>query len=737
MKEAAVILAVSILIQLVAAYIALTLIRITGRLKAWLLISSALVVMCVRQSITLYRLSTGLMPEPPDLSAECATLLISALMLAGIKGISPVFLLVKSMADRLRESETLFRSLADTTSAAIVIYKGNHFQYVNHAAQHICGCSTEDILGMSCCDMVHPEHKEQLKQQGFAALEGISTPKRHEFKIITKAGTERWIDLAATTIEFAGLPSTLATAIDVTERKLAEVTLRESEIKYRQLVENANSVILNMNMRGEITFLNTFAQDFFGYTEREIHGRSALGTIIPEVDSAGRDMRAFFKDLLRFRHRYRHSENENMRKSGERVLISWANRILSDEKGIPSQFLCIGNDVTQVRSLEEQVRQSQKLEVVGRLAGGIAHDFNNILGVITGYSELALMDMPSEDPHRENIETVRQAAKRAASLTRQLLAFSRKQVLEPAVLNLNFIIQQLEKMLRRLIGEDIDLATTLDPRLAPVKVDPSQIEQVILNLAVNARDAMPRGGKLTIETANVDLDESYTAKHVGAIPGPHVMLAVSDTGMGMNENVLTHIFEPFFTTKEQGVGTGLGLATVYGIVKQSGGNIWVYSEEGRGTTFKIYIPRHKSEAALHDRVPFTEDSTVVPGGSETILLVEDDETLRSSVTQVLKKYGYSTLEATSSDDAIRISETNMGTIHLLLTDVVMPGMSGRELAERLTRQRPEIRILFMSGYTDDAIIHHGVLESGMAFIQKPFTIENLMKKIRRVMEKRP
>lgn len=386
-----------------------------------------------------------------------------------------------------------------------------------------------------------------------------------------------------------------------------------------------------------------------------------------------------------------------------------------------------------LRESQEQLRQSQKLEGIGQLAGGIAHDFNNLLTVINGFTALAMKDLPPDGLIRSNLEEVKKAGERASALTRQLLAFSRKQVLQPEVLNLDSVVVEMEKMLRRVIGENIDLRAVLEPQLGNVKADPGQIEQIILNLIVNARDSMPNGGKVTIETDNVYLDEEYAKHHLGAHPGHYVMLAVSDTGTGMDEKTRARIFEPFFTTKELGKGTGLGLSTIYGIVKQSGGNIWVYSEVGRGTTFKIYLPRVDEAAQECRRISAAEESV---RGTETILLVEDEDMVRKLTQQILKASGYRVLEAANGGEALQFCERHDGPIDLLLTDVIMPEMSGRELAKRLHRNQPELRVLFMSGYTDDAIVHHGVLEEGANFIQKPFTPEVLATKVRDALEQK-
>ena len=382
-------------------------------------------------------------------------------------------------------------------------------------------------------------------------------------------------------------------------------------------------------------------------------------------------------------------------------------------------------------ALEEQLRQSQKMEAIGRLAGGVAHDFNNLLTIVSGYSELLLERLDQEDPMRPHIEEIKKAGDRAASLTRQLLAFSRKQVMAPQVVDLNRVVAGMNRMLQRLIGEDVELVAICCDDLWRVKADPGQIEQVIMNLAVNARDAMPKGGRLTIETANVELDETYSQRHLAIAPGPYVMLAVSDTGDGMDTATQARVFEPFFTTKEQGKGTGLGLATVYGIVKQSGGYIWLYSEPGEGATFKIYLPRAEGKVPEARK---TEERVQPTMGSETILVVEDDEAVRGFVRGVLQSRGHTLLEAGNSNEALSLLRTHQQPIQLLLTDVVMPQMSGRELAQQLLALQPKMKVLFMSGYTDNAVVQHGALEPGTNFLQKPFSPERLMRKVREILD---
>ena len=464
----------------------------------------------------------------------------------------------------------------------------------------------------------------------------------------------------------------------------------------------------------------------YGYRE----ARDLIGTRLADLhnvtDPTNREqIRAF----IRAGYRVSDSETREHDRDGRpRVFLN--NVVGFVEDGHLVRVWGTQRDVTEQRQLEEQFRQSQKMEAVGQLAGGIAHDFNNLLTAILGNTQLLLRDLPPGDAKRGDVEEIRKASERAASLTRQLLAYSRRQMLQPEVLNLNGVVAEMDKMLRRLIGEHIALVTVLAPDLGHVRADPNQLEQVIVNLAVNARDAMAQGGTLTIETANVDLDETYAQTHLGSVPGPHTMLAVTDTGVGMDAGVRAHLFEPFFTTKEVGRGTGLGLATVYGIVKQSDGYISVYSEVGRGSSFKIYLPR----IATPSDAPVGPQRGRPARGNETVLVVEDEPAVLTLSRRALETQGYVVLAASDATAALRIVERHGGTIHLLVTDVVMPGLSGRELADKLAAQRPGIRVLYMSGYPGDAVVEHGSLPAGSAFLQKPFSPDSLARKVRDVLD---
>ncbi|HWG47517.1 MAG TPA: response regulator, partial [Gemmataceae bacterium] len=556
--------------------------------------------------------------------------------------------------------------------------------------------------------------------------------------------------LARTTQQLAQIASETALEnIRVHEEKdRADFLLQQSEeeldrlARQHELILNAaGEGIFGVDRQGLITFANPAAARMIGWPREELIGQfhhdilwPTGGTPVPPTWEV-----SFIHAVLRDGQTRYLEEGCFTRRDGSTFPVRCTCAAMS-EKGELFGVVVTYRDISEVkqaeealRHSEEQFRQAQKMEAIGQLAGGVAHDFNNLLTIISGYGDLLVNGiLPANDPAREYVEEIRKAANRAGALTRQLLAFSRRQVLAPQVLVLNNAIQDIDKMLRRLIGEDIQLASILAPNLAPVKADPGQIEQILLNLAVNARDAMPQGGHLTIETANVFLDEEYARTHPEVRPGPFVMLALTDTGCGMDSATQTRIFEPFFTTKGVGKGTGLGLATVYGIVKQSEGSIYVYSELGRGTSFKIYLPQtQETPVALRTTLaPLSR-----PGGRETLLIVEDDDAVRALTRTVLKNSSYDVIEAVDADDALRWIEENADPVHLLVTDVVMPGMSGRVLAERLTELRPELKVLYVSGYTDDSVVRHGLLEAEVAFLQKPFTPDSLARKVREVLDR--
>jgi two-component system cell cycle sensor histidine kinase/response regulator CckA len=518
------------------------------------------------------------------------------------------------------------------------------------------------------------------------------------------------------------------------ERKEAEEALRKSEQKFQELFDQAPVGYMELDSQGRISHVNRTELDLLGYYAEEMLGQPIWNFIVEE-EMARQSVTAKLAGAIPLARGF---ERTFRRKDGKTLPFLIEETFNRDAEGNVKGLNTTHQDITErkraekeMADLQEQLRQSQKMEAIGQLAGGIAHDFNNALTVILGNAQLALADVGKNDPLYSTIEEIKKAGERASNLTRQLLAFSRKQILRPEILNLNQLVSGMEKMLRRIIGEDIELATDLVPDLSGIEADPGQIEQVLMNLAVNARDAMPEGGKLTIETRDVELDDGYARTHIDVTPGSYVMLAVSDTGIGMTREVQARIFEPFFTTKEKGEGTGLGLPTVYGILKQSRGNICVYSELGNGATFKIYLPR--AEKAAPERESASRE-VQIPHGSETVLAVEDEEMVRNIVLKSLYKYGYKVLAASDGEEALRICKEHDGPIHLMLTDVIMPGMSGKELARQAKELRPDLKVFFMSGYTDNAIVKNGILEKGIAFIQKPFTHQGLAWRVRGVLD---
>ena len=527
----------------------------------------------------------------------------------------------------------------------------------------------------------------------------------------------------------------LATANEALQSELArrgqmEATLRESELRFRQLAGHIHEAFWLLDPhRPQFLYISPAYEEIWGRQSASLYDqpRSFLDAIHPAdrervIAALGRQQDGESTD----------EEYRIVRPDGS-VRWIWDRSVpITNSSGQVERIAGVAQDITDRKQLEAQFLQAQKLEGIGRLAGGIAHDFNNLLTAIGGYADLALDTLPADQPIRSDLEEVQKGVARATNLTRQLLAFARKQIIEPRVLNLNDLILEMDKLLRRIIGEDVDLITHPAPNLGWVKADPGQIEQVLVNLAVNARDAMPQGGKLTIETANVILDPRYAHTHVDATPGPYVLLAVSDTGIGMSPEVQAHAFEPFFSTKEPGKGSGLGLATCYGIVKQHGGNIWVYSEVGHGTTFKIYLPQVAERASA---APPPGEVHALPGGKETVLVVEDEAVVRTLAVRVLREQGYTVLEAVNGAEAIRVAQAYApAVIHLLLTDVVMPHLSGTVVAAQITARYPTLKVLFISGYTDSAIVHHGRLEEGVAFLHKPFTPTVLTRKVREVLD---
>lgn len=528
----------------------------------------------------------------------------------------------------------------------------------------------------------------------------------------------------------------LSTARDVTERRLMMEALRQSEQTIQALFENAAQGIVSINASGRIRSVNGMAQRLFGYTRQELVGQPIECLLPEDVADKHRLHRRDYFDDPHSRPMGLGIELVGRRKDGSEFPVEVSLSHISTKNGPVAVAFVI--DITERKRaenekerLEHRLEHATKMEAVGRLAGGIAHDFNNLLTALSGFAEIVLDELPESHPLYEGAKETFKTCQRSTSLVRRLLALSRRQVLQPEVLDLNAKISEIEKMLRSVLGEDIDLVVRLDPDLGFAKLDHSQMEQVILNLVVNARDAMPTGGRLAISTVNVDVDDAIVDQHIGIKRGPYVLVTVSDTGHGMDQETLEHIFEPFFTTKEKGKGTGLGLATVYGIVNQSEGYIWAYSEPRQGTTFKIYLPRVSREGQPERSVPTAADERK---GSETVLVVEDENTVRLVAVGNLKRAGYKVLAASNAEGALQIAEAHTGPIHLVLTDVLMPGMNGPALVDKLTQKLPDIRVLFMSGHADDALLHHGVLEGGAAFLEKPFTREELTRRVRKILD---
>jgi PAS domain S-box-containing protein len=516
------------------------------------------------------------------------------------------------------------------------------------------------------------------------------------------------------------------------ERQEAEKALRENEHKYRELVENANSIILRFTCDGRITFLNEYGQKFFGYSSGEILGRHLVGTIVPETESTGRDLRPLMDQIEADPAAFEQNINENICRDGRRVWIAWTNKSVPDEKGRIKEVLSIGTDITERRQLEEQFRQAQKMEAIGQLAGGVAHDFNNILTVIQANAAL-LMDAPNlSDFESDSARQIVEAAERAAGLIRRLLLFSRKQAMHPALVNLNEAVGNMARMLQRILGEDITLQSNYAPDLPGIRGDVGMIEQVLLNLAVNARDAMPNGGQLTITTTLETVGEDQIQQNPDATPGGRVCLSVRDTGCGIPPEILPHIFEPFFTTKEVGKGAGLGLATVYGIVKQHQGWIDISSQVGKGTTFRIFLPVSKD---IETSAQPPSGSTRLPGGNEVVLLVEDEPAVRILVSNQLKRCGHTVLQADSGVSALEVWQIHKADIQLLLTDMVMPGgLTGRELAEQLKKEKPDLKVICSSGYSED-VIDKAVLPDWIMFLQKPYSPSKLMQTVRECLDR--
>lgn len=631
----------------------------------------------------------------------------------------------------LRDSEELFRGAFEHTHVAMVLTDLSHrFLRVNTAFAEMFGYSVNEMLQMSMQDITHPHDLAASLAGREKLISGASQFFQMEKRYIHKDGHVLWgLANVSITRDAHGQPMLYVGQVqDFNERKRAEDSLK----LFRTLIDHSNDAIEVIDPTiGRYLDMNQKGCDDLQYSREEI-----LRLSVVDIDQSAAKY-GWDKSLELIRQTNSLVlETEHRRKDGSIFPVEINSKLVQLDR---EYLVSVVRDISERKKSEEALyqseerfRQAQKMDAIGQLAGGVAHDFNNLLTIISGYSEILLSTLEVQDRRRESVKAISEAGERAASLTRQLLAFSRKTVLEPSVLDLNEVVRETGKLLRRLIGEDILLTTVLDPTISRVMVDPNQLGQVLMNLAVNARDAMPKGGKLTVETRNVELDQDYSRLHPDAQPGRYVLLSMSDTGCGMSAEVKARIFEPFFTTKGIGKGTGLGLAVVLGIVKQSGGHMEFYSEPDLGTTFKVYLPAVEGKLSASKEI----DTGFVGRGTETILVVEDEDGVRGLAALVLRSYGYIVLAAANGKEAKRIVEKHRGGIDLMLTDVVMPGMSGPDLAATLWPLLPEMKVLFSSGYTDDAVIRHGLLQEKVTFLPKPYSPLSLVRKVRQVLDKK-
>jgi PAS domain S-box-containing protein len=632
--------------------------------------------------------------------------------------------------EAIRQSEAKYRQLAESTEAMLWEYdiRSDRWTYVAPQTARVLGYSPEEWTNLKFwSDHIHPDDREWASKY-CAGCTAKGMAHEFEYRFLTRDGDVKWLRDVVSVETRDGKPVTLrGCMIDISAHKKATEALRESEEFLSAIISASPLAMIIIDLNGTVRTWNAAAERILGWTEAEV-----LGRFPPYVQENQRE--EFLGNLKRVMGGEVFSQMEitRIRKDGSLVDLSLSTAPIRDRSEQVIAALGILEDISQRKSLEAQLVQAQKMESVGRLAGGVAHDFNNMLHVILSRADMVLDDLPSGSPLRTDIEEIRKAAARSAGLTRQLLAFARRQTIAPKVLDLNETIGSMLRMLGRLIGEDIDLLWRPAETLDPVRIDPVQIDQLLANLCVNARDAIgPRVGKVMIETGRATFDAEYCARHSGFVPGNYVLLAISDDGCGMDESTRSKIFEPFFTTKEYGQGTGLGLATVYGIVKQNDGFINVYSEPGQGTTFRIYLPVHMAEKDCAMPV----DGPAVPCGDETLLVVEDEPAILETIQRMLERMGYAVLGAKTPGEAIRLAREYVGKIDLLLTDVVMPEMNGRDLAKNLLSLYPNLKCMFMSGYTANVIAHRGVLDEGVSYIQKPFSRQDLAKKIREELDR--
>jgi two-component system, cell cycle sensor histidine kinase and response regulator CckA len=633
----------------------------------------------------------------------------------------------KQAEDALRESEERFRLIAETIDEIFWIYdaKSKAAVYLSPAYDRIWGHSRDRVLNNPepFMDQVHPDDRERIIAGGMQLQAG--QPTNYEYRIMRADGSVRhmWDRGFPIKDENGVVQRYVGSGRDITEWRQAEDALKESREYLNQIINHISDPIFVKDSEHNFVLVNDAMCAFLGRQREELIG------VLSNVRNVAQSLWEQEETVIRTGREIITEDNIPDGQGNIHTLMT-KKSLLMDKSG-NKQIVGVLRDMTEYKRLEAQFIQAQKMEAIGLLAGGVAHDFNNLLNVIKGYSELILDDLDPNNPIREDLEQIRDAGQRAAVLTSQLLAFGRKQILQPEILDLNTVIVQMSSMLRRLIGEDIELNSVMQPDLELINADPGKIEQIIMNLVVNARDAMPQGGKLTIETANVSFEDDYVSERPVAKKGPYVMMAISDNGMGMDAATQAHLFEPFFTTKEKGKGTGLGLSTIYGIVKQSEGYIWVYSEPGKGTTFKVYFPRSKGEISKSETEVKLDSGFQ---GSETVLVVEDESSVRSLISRILRDRGYNVMEAENGEEALRINRAFAGEIHLVLTDAIMPGLNGKELVSQIELARPDVKSLYVSGYADNAIVHHGILDSNISFLQKPFSADGLAQKVRKVLD---
>jgi two-component system cell cycle sensor histidine kinase/response regulator CckA len=627
----------------------------------------------------------------------------------------------------LLESEEHYRLLTENSLTGIYIHQKGKFVYANRRFASMMEYTVEDLMGKKFIEFIHPEDRSSIIAQAKSAAPSDDSGLLHAFRVLCGNGEIKWFEVLSTSAAYRGQPANMGNVADVTERVAAEKALALEKQRFETLAGQAPFGLVMIGAKGLFHYVNEKFKRMFGYnTEDMPNGEEWLEEAFPDP--------AYRKEVLKAWAGIESLPSGTESPTVFSVRTKGGVERIVDFRPVrldTGETLMTCEDITERKHLEEQLQHSQKMEAIGSLAGGIAHDFNNLLTAIIGYSNLLLEQMPQASAHHSRISQIYAAAERAAGLTRQLLAFSRKQVLDVKILDINSVIDSISSMLRRMIGEHIELITVLSPSLGRVRGDESQIAQILMNLAVNARDAMPDGGTLTMETDNVLFDEEYAKAQAEVQPGPYAMVAVSDVGHGISKEILPRIFEPFFTTKQKGQGTGLGLSTAYGIVKQHQGHIMVYSEPGRGTTFKVYLPlaRDLSERAYK---PHHVPQQVI--GKETILVVEDEEIVRQLTCEMLQNLGYTVMKASDPVEAIDLCRHHGGPIHLLLTDVVMPQMDGRTLYRHLAPERPEMKVLYVSGYTGNAIVHHGVLDDNVNFLQKPFTVYGLTSKVRDILD---